>query len=127
MSVFKRFIGVQKKFRAESPLYRDSKTNFTNGEYWIIDLANTSPYSKYEPYNYAQIVNNTDQSLFLNLGNKIFTIPSGMVRAIDEESVPAFRNITVSNLSGSSATGKVELLFQKVISSRMILRQGLLK
>ena len=121
----KRWIGIKKRYREESPLYRFTKTNINNSEYWIIDLE-TKPYDKYLPFNFCSITNNTGQELILMLDDKTISVPSGVIRSIDEETVPAFRTIRVANLSGSNATGKIELLIQKVVSQRMILRKGLL-
>lgn len=120
-----RWVGTRKKYREESPLYRQTKTDISNGEIWVIDV-DTGTYKKYAPYNYCNITNNTNRELFLYLDDKVITIPSGVIKGIDEETIPAFRSIRVANLSGNDATGNIEILFQKVISQRMILRKALL-
>ena len=121
----KKWVGMKKRYREESPLYRFTKTNINNGEYWVINLE-AKPYDKYLPFNFCSITNNTDQEIILILDDKFLSIPSGVIRSIDEETVPAFRTIKVANLSGANATGKIELLIQKMVSQRMILRRWLL-
>jgi len=121
-----RWVGVRKKFREESPLYRFVQTNLNNGEHITINLGQGTKYGKYTPYNFCQVVNNTNQELILSLSGKLITLPGGTIRSIDEETVPAFRYIDLYNASGSNATGNIEILWQKVVSQRMILRKSLM-
>jgi len=125
---FMRWFGVRKKVREESPLYRFSKTNLTNGSSFVINLEQ-NPYNKYLPFNYIQVTNNTDQHLilYLNGGQTVKTIPSGTIISLDDASIPAFRNAYILNNSGSDATGTIEVIVQKVKSERLILKEVLEK
>jgi hypothetical protein len=118
-----RWFGEKKAVIQDSPLYRYPKTDMTNGEHFSINLdADGSEYQTYAPFNWCQITNNTNQTLILTLSGNTFSIPSGVIRSI-EDSVN-FRVIDVANLSGSPATGSIEVLWQKVLTTNKILRQA---
>lgn len=118
-----RWIGERKLIRSESPLYRFTYTNITAGETKSQDLLYTSPYSKYAPFNFFQIVNNSDTDLTVKLGENTLLAPKGSVRSVDDESIKAFYNFQITNSSGSNSTGTVEVLVQKTISDNALLRQ----
>lgn len=121
---FMRWFGERKPIVEQSPLYRFTKTNFTANEVWSQNLdQDATTYGKYSPFNYIQITNNTDQSLTLNVDGFTVTIPAGVIRSIDSETVPAFRYYSLTNGS-SSATGAVEVIVQRLTSYKDVIRYG---
>lgn len=118
-----RWFGVRKLIRTESPLYRFTKDSLAADEHYIRDL-DSGQYRKYAPYNYIQVVNSTDKDLVVDLESAMFSVPSGTIRSVDEESVKAFRSFDIYTSNGAATTsGKIEVLVQKVVSQRMILRE----
>jgi hypothetical protein len=124
MAQINRWFGEKKSVIQDSPLYREFQTDMSNGEHISKNLdADGSEYQTYSPFNWCQVTNNTNQTLILTLGGQPFVVPSGVIKSI-EDSVN-FRVIDLANLSGSTATGDVEILWQKVLTTNKILRKAL--
>lgn len=120
----KRWIGKKETKRSESPLFRFTKTGLLAGNNYIVNLKKT-PFHKYLPLNFLQVANNTNQTLILMTDTMTTTIPSGVIRSFDSETLPAYRSINVANQSGSDATGDIEILAQKVHSYKDVIKDRL--
>lgn len=119
-----RWTGTRQKIREQSPAYRFSKTDLSNGSTYNISLSG-SPYDKYKPFNFLQITNKTDQDLMLTTDTVTKLIPSSVIISLDEETLPAYRKVEITNSSGSNATGDIEVVVQKVNSYRQVIKERL--
>jgi len=118
----RRWVGAKRNYRLESPLFRQAQTDLAAGAFININLE-AGQFQRYQPFNFVQITNNTNQELILFLGaNFVKSIPSGTIQSIDEETMPAFRSIQLQNATAALAAGNIEIVWQKVVSQRMILR-----
>lgn len=122
-----RWIGERKLVRTESPLYRFTYTNIAANETKSQDLLYTAPYSKYAPFNFFQIVNNSDLDMIVKLGENTLLSPKGSVRSVDDESIKAFYNFQITNNNATNSVGIVEVLVQKTISDNALLRKLVMK
>ncbi|MCD6436462.1 MAG: hypothetical protein J7L15_08820 [Clostridiales bacterium] len=121
-----RWIGKREAKREESPIYRFTKTDLNNGAFFITNL-NTSTYKKYAPFNFLQVTNKTDQTLIIHTDTMNKMIASGTILSFDEETLPAFRYVSIENASGTNASGDIEVLVQKVKSYRQVIKEKLEK
>jgi len=119
-----RWTGERKLIRQQSPLYRFVQTDITNGAFFNTNLS-TRPYQKYSPYNFLQVTNKSDQTLFIITDTFRKSIPASTVLSFDEETVPAYRKVNIQNASGADATGEIEVLCQKIKSYRQIIKEKL--
>lgn len=119
-----RWIGKKEQILTQSPLYRFSQTDIADGGALVIALEDI-PYDKYAPYNFLQVTNKTDQDLLIQTNVSTIKISHGVILSFDEETLPAFRSVVIKNSSGSTATGDVEVLVQKVASYRMAIKGAL--
>ena len=96
--------------RLFSQLYSFKYTNLDGN----IDIPlETSPYSKYVPFNYVMVTNNTDVDITLLInGNIEIIVESGAVMTIDGDTIPAIRSIRVS--TSTASTGDIYVRIQKV-------------
>lgn len=121
-----RWIGQRAIFRQQSPLFRFTKTDLAAASVFNIILKQT-PYRKYFPFNFLQVSNQTDKSMTVMTETMTKTIESNTIQSFDSESLPAFRKIEIHNLTGANATGDMEILVQRVMSYKDLLRDRLLR
>lgn len=120
-----RWIGEKKNFRVQSPVFRFSKTNLSNGSSFVTNLEGSNRYRKYSPFNFLQVSNQTDQTLLIVTDTMVKSIYSGTILSFDEETLPAYRYVEIRNASGSNATGEIEVICQKVRSYKQVIKERL--
>lgn len=123
--IAERWTGQKKIIEQESPLYSSTQTNLTAGGSIVQDLLYIKPYDKYAPFNYFRISNQTDKALNLALGDKNIFVPSGVIQAIDGDTVKAFTNFVITSADGTLATGTIAWNWQKVRTLRdVVIERG---
>ena len=115
---FKGF-GVTKSFhtidRRVSPLFTVKNAELTAGSIERWNLNDLPAWAKYVPYNYANVVNNSDVELTLTVNDDVdIVIAPNTSVGLNHVIFPAIRTLQIKNEGSSTvAIDKISIRFQK--------------
>jgi hypothetical protein len=97
-----------------SPIYSImNDATIAAGESWLVNLRDTSPYSKWAPFNSFTITNNSDERIrfYMNQSSDHhFVVPDGVIKSVEKAGLNSFIIKNLSALSDIKAN-ELEITF----------------